>query len=350
MDKQLTKTPYVGLDIGKFLCALLILFYHYFSENGSPRGILGEVLSLYAIAVALFMTISGFLLFEKLEFVPIRLQRWKIVWKQVKRILTIYAIWSIPYLMFTVYTWDWSRVSTSFVLWQIQGWIFKSTFSTIWFMPTLAMGMLLTFGVCEFFPKGLVTCLAIVMYIIGSLLMTYSFIGEVIPKFDIFARFADTWLGGARGWMFYAFPLLLIGKRLVSYKTKFKSFRMMAFSFMSMLAILAEALLLRKFVGHTGIDMTLMMIPVVCFILGFLVSLQLPNGHYNVWMRKMSTLIFMTQRLFLTILPALLSSNIMNSIMSSMWVGCVFICGLTLCFSQLLIAFSKRIPQLKQLY
>lgn len=32
MENQITKTVYPGLDVGKFLCAFMILFYHYFSE------------------------------------------------------------------------------------------------------------------------------------------------------------------------------------------------------------------------------------------------------------------------------------------------------------------------------
>lgn len=56
MENKSTKCMYLGLDVGKFLCAFLILFYHYFSEHGSLPGLLGEALSLYAVAVALFMT------------------------------------------------------------------------------------------------------------------------------------------------------------------------------------------------------------------------------------------------------------------------------------------------------
>ena len=35
MGSRITKSVYPGIDIGKFLCAFLILFYHYFSEHGS---------------------------------------------------------------------------------------------------------------------------------------------------------------------------------------------------------------------------------------------------------------------------------------------------------------------------
>ena len=136
------KKIYAGLDVGKFACAFFILFYHYFSEHGPLPGILDEMLSLYAVAVALFMTISGFLLFDKLETVDDRKARWEIVKKQAIRIYRIYLIWSIPYLIFTISRWDWNTISLEFIFWQIQGWIFKSKFYTIWFMPVLAIGLI----------------------------------------------------------------------------------------------------------------------------------------------------------------------------------------------------------------
>ncbi len=98
-----TQKTYAGLDIAKFLCSIVILLYHYFSENGSLPGILSEALSLYAVAVALFMTISGFLVFNKLEHVTDQTERWRIVKKQSLKILRIYLIWSVPYLIYTVF-------------------------------------------------------------------------------------------------------------------------------------------------------------------------------------------------------------------------------------------------------
>ena len=92
MEKEIKKSVYPGIDIGKFACAFLILFYHFFSEHGSLPGLLEEALSLYAVAVALFMTISGFLLYNKLEGIDSREERWSIVKKQVLRIYRIYLL------------------------------------------------------------------------------------------------------------------------------------------------------------------------------------------------------------------------------------------------------------------
>lgn len=348
MEKQ-NKKIYPGLDVGKFLCAFLILFYHYFSEHGPLPGLLNEVLSLYAVAVALFMTISGFLIFDKLSGVKETKERWKIVKHQVVRIYSIYLIWSIPYLIFTISRWDYNSISWSFILDKVQGWVFNSTFYTIWFMPMLAIGLVLTFWLTEKLPSFFVTFLAVIMYIIGSLMLTYSFIGKQIPYFGGFTEFAARWLGGPRGWLFFAFPLLLLGRAMVDRKNKVKALPMAVGTVFFLGCMFIEALFLRKFVGHTGIDLTIFMIPTVFCILGFLITIKLPYGKYAKWMRNMSVLIFMSQRLFLTVFPELFPS-IFLYINSNKYFGAIVITTLTVGLSQSIISISKKLNIAKKLF
>lgn len=331
MDRQ-DKIVYSGLDVGKFLCAFLILFYHYFSEWASLPTILNEALSLYAVAVALFMAISGFLIYNKLESIEEKSERWACVKKQVLRILRVYLLWSIPYILFTIYNWNWEDITVEFVLGQIRGWVFNSTFYTIWFMPSLAIGLLFTFWITEKMPERVVHVFAAAMYIIGSLMLTYSFLGDRIPYFTDFAKFADMWLGGARGWLFFAFPLIMVGRAMVKKVTKINWMPMMFLSVVFTVGIIIEALILRKIAGHTGIDMTFMMIPATFCILGFLLCIKIPPGKYLKRMRKMSVLIFMSQRLFLTVFPSLFP-DIFNKNAN---LNFILICGGTILLSMIL--------------
>ena len=340
---------YTGLDIGKFLCALLILFYHYFSEHGGLPGILDEVLSLYAVAVALFMAISGFLAFSKLENISTLSKRWSSIKYQVIRILKIYALWSIPYLIFNISCWDYSTLNPSFVFWEIQGWIFNSTFYTIWFMPMLAIGLIFTFWITEKFPAKITLFLAILMYAMGSLTMTYSYFGCMIPGYDLISDFADTWLGGSRGWLFYAFPLLMLGRSIAKSKKKLECMRALLLSVISLVCLVTEALVMRKIAGHTGIDMAIFMVPTVYFLLIFLTKINLPSGYYSLWMRKMSTVIFMSQRLFLTVLPALLPT-IFFTVFTNSIIGVVVVCGSVITFSAIIISMSNKWRFLQNLY
>ena len=116
-----------------------------------------------------------------------------------------------------------------------------------------------------------------------------------------------------------------------------------------MALMLVEALTLRYFFGNSGIDMTVMMVPSTFCILGFLISSKLPESGYLVWMRKMSVLIFITQRLFLTVLPDILPQAVNEAVFANNYIGVVFVCGGTIGFSALIIALSKKFKWIKYL-
>ncbi|MBE5737089.1 MAG: acyltransferase [Clostridiales bacterium] len=348
--EAIKKKQYGMIDVAKFLCALLILVYHYFSEHGPIFWLFEEMLSLYAIGVALFMIISGFLTYRKLELVEGTKERWTIIKKQVVRILKIYLLWSVPYIIYQVCKWDFANINLSFVFWKIQSWVFSSTFYTIWFMPALAIGTILSFWLLEKAPRVLTYILAIICYILGALQLTYSFVLESVPFWNDFINFSSTWLGGARGWLFFAFPLTTLGRCIVRCKDKVKPLPFAIFSVLTVGLILLEGILLRYFVGGTGIDLTMSMPLAVACILCFLISVDVKSSPCLVWMRKMSVLIFMSQRLFLTVLVSFLPLSVYNVIFSNVYLGAIIICGATVILSAGIIQLSKKIKCLKSLY
>lgn len=343
------KRSYGMLDVCKFCCGLLILLYHFFSEHGGLPGILNEALSLYAVAVALFMAISGFLVFDKTSTLATRKERWNVVAKQVKHILRVYLLWSIPYQVFQIASWDFSTISLSFVLNKVQGWVFGSTFYTIWFMPALCVGLLVAFAATEYLPKVAVNVLAAVAYVVGSLMLTYNFLGDAIPGSSAFTAFANRWLQGPRGGLFFGFPLLIVGKLVVEKKEKLNPIIMGLASVICMALVLAEALLIRRLAGrNTGIDMTMMMLPLVFCILGCIVNWPMRSGKGCVWMRKMSTLIFMSQRVFLTVLPAIIPA--VQKAAQNQLAAFALMCGGTLALSWCIEYVSRKYQKLRALY
>lgn len=346
---MINNTKYAGLDIAKFLCSIEILLYHFFSEHGPIHPIFEDILSLYAVCVALFMVISGFLLYNKIIYINIQKERWKIVKKQILRILQIYILWSIPYLIYNILKWDYSSISLSFIFWKIQGWVFRSTFFTIWFMPSLAFGLLISYLVIEKLPIQFVFVLAIFAYLLGSLNSTYSFVFKNWSMYENVHRFIDLWLNGARGQFLFGFPFVTLGYVIAKYKQNFCIKYSIIFAIISMIGLLSEALILRKSIGHTGIDLAIFMIPVIYFIMCFLISLKIRWIECYSYLRKMSVLIFMSQRLFLTVLPSF--STIRYSAFYNKQIGSfIIICGGTVLISLLIIKLSNKILFLKRLY
>lgn len=93
-----------------------------------------------------------------------------------------------------------------------------------------------------------------------------------------------------------------------------------------------------------------MMIPTVFSILGFLISICLLNGKYAKWMRNMSTLIFMSQRLFLTVLPGIFPALFNTYITVNPFMCFVVMCGGTVLFSLLVMQISKSEYYIRLLY
>ncbi len=350
---QTKKKMYPAVDVMKILCALVILLYHFFSEHGPVFWLLEEALSLYAVAVALFMTLSGFLLFEKLKTVDSKAAQWQIVKGQVRRIITIYLLWSIPYLAFQIFTWDWQMLTVLDVFWKVQGWVFGSTFYTIWFMPALAVGMLFAWYLYSHLKWGTVCAVATLFFLGGMLQSTYGFVGKMIPGFSFFSEFSATWLQGSRGGIFYGMPLIILGALAskIQWRNLWKS---AALSIAMMALLLTEAILLRRFVGGCGLDLAFFMMPLCLMLTLFLTSVPWsPSGKGQRicrWLRAMSVLIFMTQRLFLTVIPSLVDEHITRLLFSNPYIGACLFCGVTIAFSAGVIAFSKKWKGLRYLY
>jgi len=93
-----------------------------------------------------------------------------------------------------------------------------------------------------------------------------------------------------------------------------------------------------------------MMIPATFCILGFLISFTLPSGNYSVFLRNISVLIFMTQRLFLTVIPHWLPRAANEWVFNDIYFGAVLVCGSTIVFSALIVLLSRKIKLFKYLF
>lgn len=344
---NLQKKYFPSLDIAKFGCSVIILLYHYFSEYGHAPVLFEEALSSYAICVALFMCISGFLFYNKLEKTEEN-QKTKTLISHIKRILEIYLLWSIPYLIYSISRWNFKKITFLFVINKIQFWIFNTTFSTIWFLPSLAIGIFVSFYITRRFPKWLTITVSVIFFCLGSLTMTYSFITENITWFQSIAYLINNWLGGPRGGWLFAFPLVTLGGYMVKIYKKIKPVIMLILLIISGICLLSEALILRKFVGHTGTDLLISMPFTAFFLLGVLLTIKIPYGKYCVILRNMSTLIFTSQRIFLSVLPPLFSLSLMSIKPNSY--GFILVFGGTIGLSLLIIILSKKIKFLKKLF
>lgn len=136
MERQ---RQYPGLDVVKFFLALLVAERHviqiFFTEDSRWRLLIGSWLS--NLGVPVFFTISGFLLFRKVEAgKPDR----TVIRRFCMRSLKLYLVWSGLYLVTDWYNWyNGSRDLAEGVTTYARRFLFDSTIPQLWYLPALAL-------------------------------------------------------------------------------------------------------------------------------------------------------------------------------------------------------------------
>ena len=67
MSQNVIRKNYYGLDIAKFICAVMIISSHFAAERGHFPPKIDVMFSIYIFAVPFFFTCSAFLFFKKLN-------------------------------------------------------------------------------------------------------------------------------------------------------------------------------------------------------------------------------------------------------------------------------------------
>ena len=350
MEKTMiqSRKNYWSLDIAKFICAVLIISAHFASEWGKFPKIIDYGFSLYVIAVPFFFCCSGFLFFKK--WLPMdKGNRRKYLISYQKRIWIMYGCWTIVYLPFQLISWV---KNGTFGLYKILKWLHTAlvfqTYSTIWFLPALAVGIAVTCLLVSRFSKRTVLWIAILLYTFGMLGYTYNFLidGTVIGSvMDFYLTVFKT----SRNGLFNAVPFIVIGllfsqKEIMANKKEFV--KNSVFSILFLIMIVFEAFFLKIKFKVTGMDVGIFLIPFTFFFIKALLNIELKENNLWLWCRKLSLLMFVSQRLFLSALPVVLPS-VFDSLYSNSYAGLFVVLGIIIAFSVLFIKFSDRVKFFK---
>lgn len=179
---------------------------------------------------------------------------------------------------------------------------------------------------------------------------TYKFIVDGTP----IGNFYDLYLvvfKTTRNGVFNAVPFIFIGY-LISFKEikpSVKGFFKFAIpAGVSLVLMVAEAFLLKLKFNVTGMDVCVFVVPFTYFFIMAVMHIDLKENKIWIWCRKLSLLIFVTQRLFLTMLPDFFP-NVFAVIYSNSYIGLVAVIGITVAFSVLFTLLSDKIKFLKKM-
>lgn len=351
MSETITRKNYWSLDVAKFFCAILIISSHFASEWGNFPAIIDYAFSLYVIAVPFFFCCSGFLFFKKLETFQKKEDKKKYFIQYEKRIWTMYALWSAVYFIHIVSGWiSNNEFSISVLLKYLYKSVVMSSYATIWFLPALSVGIAITYFLVTKLNKKYILPIVIILYLLGMFGYTYRFavdntvIGTI---YDVYDKF----MFSSRNGIFNGTPFVFMGY-IISTKeirSSVKGFLKYAIpAGISLVLVVIEAFLLKVKFNVSGMDISIFLPPFIYFFIMAVMHIELKENKLWLWCRKLSLLMFVSQRLFLTMLPAFFP-KIFSVLYANSYIGLVAVIGVTIIFSVVFIQLSKKIKFLQKM-
>lgn len=346
---------YNMMDAVKYFSAILLVCAHTASERVNLPSLLEMFCSLYIVTVPFFFVTSSFLFFRKLEHRDCStpnpsLPSFAIYKRWSKRIGLMYLIWSLIYFCFVVTTWIQNDASFDEIMqWAHQSLVF-STYSTIWFLPALWIAVSLVYFLRYKLKCSLRTIIAIsaFFYLIGALEYSYHSINPILDVInDGYKSVMKTWRNGFfNGFVFASLGLIIANTEML--KKKISLIGTVVFG----AAFLAEAFIMKKIVPTSDANFLLMLVPFIYFFFNLVCTTNLPDSKIYLPLRKMSTLIFLSQRIFLTAIPSVLGAECMVNAwtISDNGIVALALVVLEVCvFSFILMMAARKIKVLKYL-
>lgn len=343
-----SRKQYGALDLAKFVAAILIIVLHTnpFSSYSSILNY-GFRSIITIMAVPFFFLTSGFLFCTKLNSLDEK-DKSDYFKKYFKRLGLMYLLWSAVYFIFVAIDWVKNGVVLMDVLQYIKRFFFEGSYSTIWFLPALMTAVTVVYLLRKKLSYEKIFILAIPFYIIACFGSSYYGISEKLPIvstfYNAYFSFFDTIKNGILfGWVYVA-----LGGVFSEKEVEQKPLKNLIFTGIFVVLMAGETLIQSYFGwSKNGVDTKLMLLPVTIFLFMLVMSLNIKSGTIFIWMRKLSLLMFLSQRIFLTLFDWFLAETIF--VKNSM-IYFISILSLTLIFSVVFIKLSEKIKVLKKFY
>ncbi len=345
---MLEKKNYNLIDILKFVFAILIMFAHTASSFVEFPNYVDIFFSLYIFGVPFFFACSSFFFFKGL-FIDNRIidENNKKYKNFSRRILLMYGAWSIIYFLFVAMEWIVKGVEVHEVIGYFHKSFIFSTYATIWFLPALWIGVTITYFLLKKYHIKTVLISAVCLYLIGSLMYSYL---PVFQPFTILNKWVESYLTvfiTSRNGIFNGFPLVAVGALVAcnSQRVKVNNWLWIILFF----GVIAETFFIKFFIKGFGVDFALLLIPFTYYFLKRMLQIDLPNHPIYIKARNYSMLIFLSQRIFITAIPALLSVEVINKLTRNPYLGLLYVCLSVFIVSYLIIKYRSRFKWLQLL-
>ena len=278
-ESQAIKQQYPVVDVVKYICTLLVVSIHvaplasFFDQIPIARYLnYGFKNGLARLAVPFFFAAAGFFLFRKIDTDQFDISQPK---KYVFKLLQLLGVW--------------------FVL------LFVGETGHLWYMRELVIAVCF---LCLLLTRRVslqkMAILASILYLIGLLGDPYFGLVKPLRSWEVIDYGMEAYykiFKTTRNGLFMGFPFLCLGGILEKKKVSMKPFHAFLGFLLSMLGLLCEAFLVRKWELAKDVNMYIFLVPAVFFLLVFSVNLSVkPREIYNRF-RNVGTIVYFSHML-----------------------------------------------------
>jgi serine/alanine racemase len=352
------KKQYYALDFAKFLAAILIIVLHtqpMLTFNSKLEFITRHIVTI--LAVPFFFICSAFIFFLKLRMTKEQNQAKKHVLHFIKRIGIMYLIWSGIYFIFIWREWITNGITAHTIIQYIKRFIFEGSYATIWFLPALLSATLLVYLLQKRLSVKIIFIISLFTYVFTCFASSYYALAIKIPAFSIVLDSYYNLFDTVKNGFLFGFTYVSLGALIASKEEvllgRFTLRNSSIFAGIFLLLMGGEATVLTVFKLSTkGVDTIFFLVPVSFFIFLVLLNLNIHLKESSIYLgiRELSLLMFLSQRIFLTIYPEIFPKLGLSVFIENTMLYFISILFSTLVFSQIIIIMSKRVKALKYLY
>ena len=316
MTETANKKTVATLDLMKFIMALLVVGIHT-----EPFGFNIWLDRGYGIitraCVPFFFITRGYLFFIK-EKDPV---------KYLKRIFILYAVWSIVFLPF-----DLPLLSTMTPGEILVRYLWNGNGHGLWYLCGTLTGFIITYTLSRYLKPKTVLTIGIVFLVIGCMKSTWA------PLFSSLLHVNIPDFLGSRNGLFYGFPYLSLGLYIAKTppQGKQKDLRkIFLLLIVSLFALIIESLVFVIIYNTSARILWISVLPFAygLFLLGNNLEINL-SKDISLFVRKTSTLIYVSQYVFILLLEPYLKGI-------PLFFATIFI---TISFAAIVIKLSEHKP------
>lgn len=327
---------YSAIDFFKLLMAVFIIVLHTSPFMDFSKLIeVGIRDCIVIIAVPFFFMTTGFF----------ALKNEKTAKKSMTHLFRLYIIWSVIYLPFSIIK---NHETGQSIQYYIKSFFLWGSFDTIWYLLAAGVAVAISYFFLKRNALNWAVVLGLFFYVIALLGTSYAGIMQNTYAWVFYEKYYEFFNTFKNG-VFFGLVFVSMGGLL---RQKWENGSVLKKNLIPItlaslvLVIIESAILILLDISTKGVDMKFFLLPFSVFVLLLLVNTKLEvKPKIAIHARKLSTLMFLTHRIFMT---SFFMFGIYDQVNSMIWF--IIILVSTIAFSELILVLSKKVKNIKELY